>query len=514
MNTIDHAQVLWELKDVSKYFTGISALNGVSVQFQSGEIHALIGENGSGKSTLIKCISGVHQPECGEILHNGQPIHITNPIVARKNGVATIFQEFSLIPTLTVAENIFLGRLPQNGKKLSSVSWTKMRTQALEILNSLEIAIDPAAVVNTLSVAQQQLVEIAKALSMDATLLIMDEPTAALGINEIESLHRLTRKLKAEGYGIIYISHRLDEVVDLVDRVTVLKDGKVAGTCSKEEINVKEIVRIMIGSDIENHYPKENNTMDETIFRANEISTHNGVHKATFDIRKGEVLGLAGLIGSGRTEIAKAIFGVDLLTGGTMMLNGAPLQVKRPADAISRGIAFVTENRKYDGLFMNFFAGPNITIVKLKRILNGLMLSMKKEQTAGKDYVNKLKISPLALEKLVQYLSGGNQQKVVIARWMYSEADLFIMDEPTQGIDVQAKVEVYQLINRLTSEGKSVLLISSDFPELMAMSDRLAVVHNGHIEAIVNANQITRAELMHMTLGNQSISTQSEDEQP
>lgn len=509
--TKESAEVLWELKEVSKYFTGIHALNGVSVQFRSGEIHALIGENGSGKSTLIKCISGVHQPEYGEILHNGQKVHIANPIVARKHGVATIFQEFSLIPTLTVAENIFLGRLPQKKGKLSAISWSSMHTQAAEILKSLEIEIDPSAVIHTLSVAQQQLVEIAKALSMDATLLIMDEPTAALGINEIESLHRLTRKLRSEGYGIIYISHRLDEVVDLVDRVTVLKDGKVAGTCSKENINVKEIVRIMIGSDIANHYPKENNATDEIVFRANEISTQNGVHKATFDIRKGEVLGLAGLIGSGRTEIAKAMFGIDMLNSGSMTLNGKPLRIKKPIDAMSKGIALLTENRKSDGLFMNFSAGPNITIVKLKRILSGVLLSMKKEQAIGRDYVEKLRISTLALDKLVVFLSGGNQQKVIIAKWMYSEANLFIMDEPTQGIDVQAKVEVYQLINRLTSEGKSVLLISSDFPELMAMSDRLAIVHNGHIDAVVNAQEITRAELMHITLGNQDISTHPED---
>ncbi len=511
MNINKSAKPLWELKDIFKYFTGIHALNGVSVQFRSGEIHALIGENGSGKSTLIKCISGVHQPEYGEILYNGQVVHISNPIIARKHGVATIFQEFSLIPTLTVAENIFLGRLPRNEGKLSAVSWKKMRAEASAILNSLDIAIDPAAIVSTLSVAQQQLVEIAKALSMDATLLIMDEPTAALGINEIESLHRLTRKLRADGYGIIYISHRLDEVVDLVDCVTVLKDGKVAGTCDKENINVKEIVRIMIGSDLANHYPKENNSTDEIVFYASEISTQNGVHKATFDIRKGEVLGLAGLIGSGRTEIAKAMFGIDLLNSGSMTLYGKPLQIKRPIDAMSQGIAFLTENRKSDGLFMNFSAGPNITIVKLKRILNGKLLSMKKEKEIGKDYVEKLRISKLALDKLVLYLSGGNQQKVIIAKWMYSEAKLFIMDEPTQGIDIQAKVEVYQLINRLTSEGNSVLLISSDFPELMAMSDRLAIVHNGHIEAIVNAKEITRADLMHMTLGNQDISTRPEE---
>jgi ABC-type sugar transport system ATPase subunit len=296
----------------------------------------------------------------------------------------------------------------------------------------------------------------------------------------------------------------LDEVVELVDYVTVLKDGKVTGTCHKEEINVKDIVRIMVGSNIENHYPKEKNAQEEIVFSAEHIETAKGVHDVSLDIRKGEVLGLAGLIGSGRTEIANAIFGVDPLTGGETRLLGKKLHIRKPQDAIESKIAFITENRKYDGLFMNFYAGPNITIVKLKYILRRFLISMKKEKEAGVDYIAKLKITPSALEKSVQFLSGGNQQKVVIARWMYSQADLFIMDEPTQGIDIQAKVEVYQLINRLTAMGKAVLFISSDFPELIAISDRLAIVQKGHISKIVKSEDINRASLMHIIMGNQN----------
>ncbi|HWQ75897.1 MAG TPA: sugar ABC transporter ATP-binding protein, partial [Syntrophomonas sp.] len=348
-----NGEILWELRHVSKYFSGVQALDDVSVQFRKGEIHALIGENGSGKSTLIKCLSGVHQPEEGILLHNGKQINITNPIVARKHGVATIFQEFSLVPTLSVAENIFLGRLPaqNNGKGL--ISWDIMCKKAKEILNKLDIEIDPNVIVNKLSVAQQQLVEIAKALSMDATLLIMDEPTTALGLSEIERLHQLTRKLRDEGYSIIYISHRLDELVNLVDFVTVLKDGKVTGECKKEDINVNEIVRIMIGSDIANHYPKQCNVQDEVLFRAKGLETAEGVYDITLDVKRGEVLGLAGLIGSGRTEIARAIFGADQLIKGSIEMCGRKVPIEKPAHAIKNGIAFITENRKTDGLFMN-----------------------------------------------------------------------------------------------------------------------------------------------------------------
>ena len=497
-----NGEILWELKHVSKYFSGVQALDDVSVQFRKGEIHALVGENGSGKSTLIKCLSGVHQPEEGILFHNGKQINISNPIVARKHGVATIFQEFSLVPTLSVAENIFLGRLPAKNNGKGIISWDIMSTQAREILNKLDIDIDPGVIVNKLSVAQQQLVEIAKALSMDATLLIMDEPTTALGLSEIERLHQLTRRLRDEGYSIIYISHRLDELVNLVDFVTVLKDGKVTGECKKEDINVNEIVRIMIGSDIANHYPKQCNVQNEVLFRADGLETGEGVHDVTLDVKRGEVLGLVGLIGSGRTEIARAIFGADQLMKGSIEMSGKRISIEKPTQAIKNGIAFITENRKTDGLFMNFFAGENITIVKLKRIMDFFFLNLKKEEKAGYEYIDKLKITSTALEKSVKFLSGGNQQKVVIARWIFSEAELFIMDEPTQGIDIKAKIEVYQLINQLTANGKAVILISSDFPELMAMSDRLAIVQNKSISAIVNSQDINREELMRITLGN------------
>jgi len=347
-------------------------------------------------------------------------------------------------------------------------------------------------------------VEIAKALSMDASLLIMDEPTAALGLSEIERLHDLVRMLRDRGYAIIYISHRLDEVVELVDEVTILKDGKNAGYVDKGGINVDNIVRLMVGSDIEEHYPKQRNAKDSVLLHAENISTEKGVDDVSITIRRGEVLGLAGLIGSGRTEIANALFGVDKLTSGSMSIDsghGLKKQaINSPVDAIRNKIAFVSENRKFDGLYMNFFAQENVTIVGLKRIINFFRINLRKERQVGRETVEQFKISPLALGKSVGYLSGGNQQKVIIARWMFSQAELFILDEPTQGIDVNAKLEVYQLINRLTGEGKGVLLISSDFPELLAMSDTIAVVHNGKIRTVTDARQIDRPRLMQLAL--------------
>jgi len=501
---LDHTKPLWELKNVTKKFPGIKALDKISLKIFDGEIHGLLGENGSGKSTLIKCLSGVYQPDEGIIYKEGHQVTLYNPMVARQNGVATIFQEFSLIPSLTVAENIFLGRLPVGNGKQGFVNWPQMKEKSKEVLDNLHISIDPEKYIKDLSVAQQQMVEIAKALSMNATMLIMDEPTTALGMAEIKQLHLLVRRLAEQGCAIIYISHRLDEVVDLVDRATVLKDGKIVGECNKDELKIQSIVKIMVGDDITEHYPKKRNAKNEILFSFNNLTTDEGVNGVTFDIRRGEVLGLAGLIGSGRSEIARAIFGVDkLLDGNITVAHKEKVKTQNritPQNAIRDGIAFVTENRKYDGLFMNFFAQQNITIAKMEKILRNKMLSLKTEDKVGEEYVEKLQISPLALQKSVQYLSGGNQQKVIISRWIFSQAELFIMDEPTQGIDIHAKIEVYKLMNELTQQGKSILFISSDFPELIAMSDRIAIIRNGKVDGIYDATKVDRSDLMQKVL--------------
>lgn len=488
-------QPLWELRDISKYFPGIKALDDMSITVQGSRIHGLMGQNGCGKSTLIKCLAGVHEPEEGTILYKGEQVRIKNPIISRKYGVATIYQEFSLIPTLTVAENIYLGRLPQNGTT-KMVDWKQMLTGAEAILHQLELEIDPMTIVKNLSVAEQQLVEIAKALSAEASLLIMDEPTAALGIQEIKQLHAFIRKLSAKGIAVIYISHRLDEVVELVDYITVMKDGQSVIEFDKEHINIKGIVDAMVGESVEQHYPKTVNALKEVLVKVDHISTDNGVDEVSFTINKGEVFGLGGMMGSGRTEIARAMFGLDKLTGGSIEINGTRVRLKSPRDAIRHKIAFVTENRKVDGLFMNFASPANMTIAKISKILKNRFLQLFKEREASYDYIRKFQIHETAMDKSVKFLSGGNQQKVVISRWLFSEADLFILDEPTQGIDVSAKAEIYKLINELTAMGKSVLLISSDFEELLPMSDRIGIVKFGKIVGIADADQLNSVSIM------------------
>jgi ribose transport system ATP-binding protein len=498
---MDHSHPpLWELCGISKAFPGVQALNDVSLTLMSGQVHALVGENGSGKSTLAKCLAGAHQPESGQMLLNGKPVVFNHPIEARAHGVATIYQEFSLVPTLTVAENIFLGRpLYQAGSRL--IDWDSMRRQTVETLGQLEIQIDPDAPVRNLSVAEQQLVEIAKAISLESSLLIMDEPTAALGMAETERLLELVRRLAAQGKAILYISHRLDEVFEVADVVTVLKDGRLVATRPVSQFKMNDVVRMMIGMDIEQHYPKISNVQPVPCLEVENLSTEKGVNSVSFSINVGEVLGLGGMVGSGRTEIARALFGLDRRTGGTVRLYGRSVNFSSPPEAIATGVGLVPENRKADGLFFNFEGPQNITISRLAELVTGLFLNLGRERRYGRDYVEKLNITPTALERSVQFLSGGNQQKIVIARWLFSQAKLLILDEPTQGVDIGAKFEVYKVINELTAQGISILLISSDYPELLAMSDRVAVVRDGRILHIEDAHQLSEYQLMVIASG-------------
>lgn len=489
----------WELKEISKSFPGVQALDCVSMEIFPGEVHALIGENGSGKSTLAKCLAGVHQPESGEIFFQNKPIVFHNPMEARIAGVATIYQEFSLVATLTVAENIFLGRYPRTSSGM--IDWEAVHEGTRQVLDQLSLNIDSGAVVNGLSVAEQQLVEIAKAISMESSLLIMDEPTAALGLVESRCLMELIRRLTKKSKAIIYISHRLDEVLEIADRVTILKDGKWVATSPITELKMKDVVRMMIGFDIEQHYPKEKNTQSAVCLEVKNISTGNGVHDVSFTVNVGEVFGLGGMLGSGRTEIARAIYGLDKIACGDIHLYGHRVKFRSSNDAVAAGVGMIPENRKADGCFFNFEAPKNITISRLKELLRGPFLSLASEQKVGESYVKRMNIPPGALEKSVQFLSGGNQQKVIVARWLFSQARLLIMDEPTQGIDIGAKLEVYKVINELTANGISVILLSSDFPELLAMSDRVAVVRDGRILQITKGQRMTEYQLISIASG-------------
>ena len=483
---------VWALVDIVKRYPSVVANDRVSLCLYPGEIHGLVGENGSGKSTLIKMLSGAHQPDEGSILKHGTPVVLADPIAAREAGVSTVFQEFSLVPTLTVAENIHLGRWP---KRKGRVDWGAMHANTIRILTDMEVKIDPDRMVCDLSVAEQQLVEIAKALTFDAIMLILDEPTTALGLDEIARLHRLLRRLRARGTAILYISHRLDEVVELVDVVTVMKDGRIASPAQTSRIEIPFIVETMVGK-VGEHYPKEPAPLREVILSVRNLSTANRVQDVSFELRRGEVFGLGGVLGSGRTELARALFGVDRLTGGRMIWKGKQVAFRSPKEAISAGLALVPENRKFDGLFFNFAGFPNITAAGLGHLGRHGLISLAREAEAGAALVRNLEITPTAADKEVGYLSGGNQQKVVIARWLFAGAELFILDEPTQGIDVGAKIGVYRLINRLTAAGKAVILISSDHDELTAMSDRIGLMSHGRLIAVKNPRSLTKTDLV------------------
>ncbi len=488
------AQPLWEFVDITKAYPGVLANDRVCIKLMPGSIHGLLGENGCGKSTMIKTLSGVQQPDSGKILHNGSAVTISDPQAARDFGIATVFQEFSIVPTLSVGENIFLGNMPTT--RLGMVDWAKVHAEAARVLAEMDVDLSTEAITGTLSVGEQQLVEIAKAVAMNARMIILDEPTAALGEDEIERLHDLLRSMRARGIAILYVSHRLDEVERIVDEVTILRGGKVVRASGETKIDVAEIVSAMVGEDIAEHYPKEHNATSDVVLEARDLATDNGVTGASLTLHRGEVLGLGGVLGSGRTEIARALFGTDALTRGEITLNGKPVRFRREIDAIKAGLALVPENRKFDGLFFNFRASGNITAAALGGISSFGFLNLRREEDATKQLIRELEISPQAEEKTVNFLSGGNQQKIVIARWLFSDAKVLILDEPTQGIDIGAKIAVYRLINALTAAGKSVILISSDHDELLAMSDRIAVVQHGAIQRTVAASELSHDDLV------------------
>ncbi|RJG47336.1 sugar ABC transporter ATP-binding protein [Mesorhizobium sp. DCY119] len=459
-----------------------------------GRIHGLLGENGCGKSTLIRMLSGVERSDSGVIRVEGRPVTIASPTDARALGVATVFQEFSLISSLTVAENVYLGRWPR--RRGGFVDWQAMRDGAQDVLARLRISIDPEAVTGTLSVAQQQLVEIAKAVAVEASLIILDEPTTALGLDEIAQLHRLLRRMRDAGHAILYVSHRLDEVTALVDEVTILRGGRVVSAAGQTDIRVDAIVTAMIGASVKDHYPKTRNATAEPLLDVRGLTSPNGSRDVTFTLHRGEVLGLGGVLGSGRTEIARALFGLDPISAGELRLDGARLPIRGTADAIAAGLALVSENRKTDGLFFNFDAHMNMSSASLKKLARFIFLDLGHETRETTRFAKELELSKGAGGKSVRFLSGGNQQKAVIGRWLMSHARVLILDEPTQGIDIGAKLAVYRLMNALTAQGCAILLISSDHDELLAMSDRVAVVRNGTITAICAPQDLNHADLV------------------
>ena len=491
---MSNAAPLWEFVNINKAYPGVLANDKVCIKLFSGSIHGLLGENGCGKSTLIKTLSGVQQPDSGTIYKNGEKIHIADPHDARRKGIATVFQEFSIVPTLSVGENIYLGNMPTT--PLGAIDWKRVHADASKVLSGMNVDIPTEAITGKLSVGEQQLIEIAKAIAIDAQMIVLDEPTAALGENEIDTLHELLRGMRNRGIAILYVSHRLDEVERIVDEVTILRGGRVVRASGETRIDIKEIVSAMVGEEIAEHYPKQSNVTDKVVLSARQLQTRYGVNNASFELREGEVLGLGGVLGSGRTEIAHALFGIDPVISGELHLHGKRVQITSETDAIKAGLGLVPENRKFDGLFFNFRASGNITAASLHSLSILGILNLAEEQKNTARLIDELEISTLAESKTVNFLSGGNQQKIVIARWLFSDANILIFDEPTQGIDIGAKLAVYRLINHLTSQGKSIILISSDHDELLAMSDRIAVVRSGSVDRVCNAQELSHDDLV------------------
>ncbi len=492
-------QALWSVESLTKAFPGVIALQGVSVDLIAGHVHALVGENGSGKSTLIKILSGVYQPDAGYVRHDGQPIRFSTPKDARSRGVSTIYQEFSLVGSLSVAENIAVGNMPRT--RVGLLDRRAMKENAHKALGLVGVSIDPARLVGSLSVAEQQIVEIAKAVSSRSTLLILDEPTTALSGSEVERLHQLLQRLKTPERAILYVSHRLEELEGIADEMTVLRNGSVVRHFPEGKPDMSLVVQAMVGRPIAQFYEKEPHVMTDLALEVDKIHTQEKVSDISFSIRRGEVLGFAGVVGSGRTEVARAIFGMDKVTSGAIRLRGVEVHLPDPTSAIACGVGFVPENRKTDGIFFNLSPVFNTTIAKLSKISEGWWLTKRREKALTLKLFERFQVSRNAGGGQVGQLSGGNQQKLLLARWVFAGADVLILDEPTQGIDIGARQEVYRIINDLTASGVAILLISSDMPELLAMSDRVAVIRRGRIIATMPSHEIDQVTLTELMAG-------------
>jgi rhamnose transport system ATP-binding protein len=493
------------LRNVSKFFPGVCALDDVSFDVRPGEVHALLGENGAGKSTLIKIISGVYPPDAGGMQVNGREVHFAHPGEAQSQGIATIYQEFSLYPELTVAENIFSGHMPR-GLFGSALDWAKAAREAAKLLESLDASdLDVRARVGTLSVGNRQRVEIAKALSRRARILILDEPTAVLTQHDTERLFGIIRRLRAQQVAIIYISHRLEEIFTVADRVTVLRDGKPVGFRKAAETNETELIRMMVGRALAQEPSPHVGTASASgpvILRAKNLARKPLLRDASIEIRKGEIVGLAGLIGSGRSELAQAIFGVAPPESGTIEVDDREVRIHRPEDAVALGIAYVPEDRQRQGLITAMTVGQNIGLTRLRQLLRGPFLDFQAEDRLASEYIETLRIRTPHSRQLVRNLSGGNQQKVVVAKWLATKPRLLIVDEPTRGIDVGARAEIHRLLDSLArDEGMAILVISSDLPEIFRISDRICVMREGYLVAEFPRRNATEEAILGAAIG-------------
>jgi ribose transport system ATP-binding protein len=481
-----------ELRDIVKFYPGVIALNKVSIDFRPGEIHAIVGENGAGKSTLIKCITGCIEPSGGEIVFQGKTYSCLTPIEAIEKGIGAVYQEFNLVPFLSAAENIFYGR--EKRKKLF-LDHESMNREAKAIIEELGINIDPRTRVKDLTVAYQQMVEIAKTVSREVKFLILDEPSAPLTPPEIESMFAVLRRLKQKGVTILYISHRMEEIFQIADRVTVLRDGLYISTLNTAETDRGELIRLMVGRELSGTYPQRTAETGEVVLKAKNLR-NDYIRDVSFELKKGEILGLGGLVGAGRTETVRAIFGADSLAGGQIFLNGKPLRIKNPKEAIRHGIGLIPEDRKRHGVLQALSVKVNVTFACLPALSKRQWIESRKENEIVKGLIANLQIKTPSESQFVKNLSGGNQQKVVLAKWLATKCDVLIFDEPTRGIDVGAKQEIYKLMRSLAEQGKSIIMISSEMPELLGMSDRIVVMHEGQVMGELNPRDATQETVL------------------
>jgi ABC-type sugar transport system ATPase subunit len=492
----DERKPLVEIRGVSKRFPGVQALADVSLDIRPGEVHAIAGENGAGKSTLMKLLSQVERPSEGTILVDGKEVKFRNPRHAQRLGIAMVHQEFALAPHLTVAENLALGREDSHGGLI--VRGAEKR-HARELLERVGLDIDPGRRVSSLSVAEQQRVEIAKALAVDAKVVIMDEPTATLTEAEIDDLFKLIEQLKSEGIAISYISHRLEEVVRIADRVTVMRDGAVVETLGKGEFDESKLVALMVGREIDNLYPKAKAEIGEVVLRVEGVTRPGVLLNCSFDVRAGEILGFAGVVGAGRTELARAVFAADPITAGRIELDGRPLELHSPKDAIAAGIGYLTEDRKGEGLAMQLSVEQNVTLARVPG--PGIWIDRGSEREIAQRRTDELDIRTPSLRRAVEALSGGTQQKVVVAKWLETDARVLFFDEPTRGIDVGAKAEIFKLMGELAADGRGIVLISSYLPELINMCDRIIVMRDGQTVGELTREEFDEERIMALASG-------------
>jgi len=489
-----------EMKGIKKYFYGVKALDGVDFKIRNGEVHALIGENGAGKSTLVKILAGVHQPTAGTIILNDKPVQFPSPQVSQQAGISAIHQEATMFLELSIAENIFMGHHIRN-KSNGLLSWKEMKSKTQKLLDKLELDIHPDTKVKNLSIAQRHMVEVAKALSLNAKIVIMDEPTSALTLKEVEYLYKIIRKLKSEGKAIIFISHKFEEVFEIADYFTVLRDGKYVGEGRMADVTIDKIIQMVIGRSLEQMYPKIEAEKGDIILKVENLTKVGLFKNVSFELHKGEILGFFGLVGAGRSEVMQTIFGIDTKTSGDVFINGEKVNIANPSDAMNHGLAYLPEDRQIQGAILAMNIRENITLPIIDRISRHIFLDRNREFEITDEYGKHIEIRASGWEQLVEDLSGGNQQKVVLAKWIATKPRILIMDEPTKGIDVATKATVHNFISELAKQEIAVILISSELPEILGMSNNIIVMHEGVVTSKFTREEANSEKIIKAAIG-------------